>query len=651
LKTTSLLLLILLIGIAGFSQEKSSVNAAVIDSILNATEKLSTADEKVTFLSRATSKLRYGAGSLELIKKSEEISKKANTHKLLATTYYYYSNYYYYNTNLDSSLFYIQKSKDFIRDDELPFLRSSILNTEGGVYMLKGDMPRALALTLKSQEFLDSVDTISLVGDEKIIYKKERLALDNSIANFYNQMEEYEKASYYYDKGYKTAMQDSSFIAAGVFRTNKGDLYLNTEKYDKALEAFIEGKELKEKGRAPELLIVNSDLNIGIAYTNLNNFEKALPYLNNAISFYGSSNISGKLAESLAYRGDHYLKQEKYDLAIADCIKAKEITSSTENLQVFSRACNGLYLAYKAIGNYKESLVNFELYEEAREKIFNEKNIKKQTEQEMQFQFNKTSALKNAEIVARKKESQLYSILSVIGFLFAAFLGFFFYKNRKKNLVLAKQKNLLEATIDEKNVLLKETHHRVKNSFQIVSSLLYLQSENMEDKEAQIALREAQNRVRSMVLIHQRLYNKDQLVGIDSKEYLEALTKDIFETHQFKSEILPYKLNIESIVLSIETITPIGLILNELIVNVLKHAYTSITPESVLYVEFRKKDDEILLKVKDNGKGFEDEIKDTSFGIKLMNALSKKLRATLNYTSSDNNGTEVILNIKKFEIL
>ncbi len=648
---TSLSLLIFITGITGFSQEKTRVNTAVIDSILNTVEKIPTADGKVTSLSRATSKLRYGAGSLELIKKSEEISKKENTPKLLATTYYYYANYYYYNTNLDSSIFYIQKSKDFIRDDELPFLRSSVLNTEGGVYVLKGDMPKALSLTLKSKEFLDKVDTTSLVSDEKIIYKKERLSLDNSIANFYNQMEEYEKASYYYDKGYKTAMQDKSYIAAGVFRTNKGDLYLNTEEYDKALDAFIEGKQLKEKGRAPELLLVNSDLNIGIAHTNLNNFDEGLPYLNNAISFYESSNISGKLAESLAYRGDHYLKQKKYDLAIMDCMKSKEITSSTENLQVFSKACNCLYVAYKAMGNYDESLVNYELFVDAREKIFNEKNIKKQTQQEMQYEFNKTSAVKNAEIIASEKEGRLYSILASIGFLFAAFLGFFFYKNRKKNLSLAKQKKLLETTIDEKNVLLKETHHRVKNSFQIVSSLLYLQSENMVDKEAQIALREAQNRVRSMVLIHQRLYNKDQLVGIDSKEYLEALTKDIFETHQFQKETLPYKLNIESIILGIETITPIGLILNELIVNALKHAFSTITPESILSVDFEKKDDELLLKVVDNGKGFEGEIKETSFGIKLMNALSKKLKATLNYNSSVNNGTKVILKIKKFEIL
>ena len=645
---TSLSIICAFLSFIGYSQDAQKTNTAAIDSVIIAVEKITSADDQVIALSQYVSKLRYGVGSVRLIKKSEEISAKAKKPNLLATTYYYYSNYYYYNSKLDSSLYYIEKSKALINDDELPFLRSSILNTEGGVYAIKGDMPKALALTLKSREFINKVDPKTLDSYETIRYKNQNLALDNSIANFYNQMEEYDKAAQFYDKGYKAAIEDKAYIAAGVFITNKGDLYLNTEKYDLALKAFIEGKQLKAKGQAPKLLLVNSDLNIGIAYANLGEFQNATPYLDTAISFYDKTNMAGRLAESLFYRGDLYLKQKKYSLAIADCKKAKEMTAETQDLQVFSKSCDCLYNAFKETGNYTEALANYELYVDARETIFNEKNIKKQTEQEMQFEFNKTSALKNAEIVASEKERKLYSILSVIGFLFAAFLGFFFYKNRKKNLILAKQKKLLEATIGEKNILLKETHHRVKNSFQIVSSLLYLQSENMVDKEAQMALREAQNRVRSMVLIHQRLYNKDQLVGIDSKEYLGALTKDIFETHQFKKETLPYKLNIESIVLSIETITPIGLILNELIVNVLKHAYPIIKPDSILAIDFHKKDDRLLLKVTDNGNGFEGETKDSSFGIKLMQALSKKLKATLHYTSSATNGTEVILNIKKF---
>jgi two-component sensor histidine kinase len=227
---------------------------------------------------------------------------------------------------------------------------------------------------------------------------------------------------------------------------------------------------------------------------------------------------------------------------------------------------------------------------------------------------------------------------------------FFLFKNRKKNILLAKQKKLLEATVDEKNVLLKETHHRVKNSFQIVSSLLYLQSENMEDKEGQIAIKEAQNRVRSMVLIHQKLYNKDQLVGINTEEYIHDLTKDIFESHQ-SSDKISYSLDVEPLVLDIESITPIGLILNELITNVLKHAFDQITPESHMNIQFGKEGDALRLEVSDNGLGMSSEIKESSFGIKLMKALAKKLKASLKFEALAPNGTSAVLHIQRYTVL
>ena len=194
----------------------------------------------------------------------------------------------------------------------------------------------------------------------------------------------------------------------------------------------------------------------------------------------------------------------------------------------------------------------------------------------------------------------------------AGLVGFFLYKNNKKNRLLAKQKALLEATVDEKNVLLKETHHRVKNSFQIVSSLLYLQSENIEDKEAQLAMKEAQNRVRSMVLIHQKLYNKDQLVGINTEEYFSDLTRDIFESHQAEGNEIEYILDVDSLVLDIETITPLGLILNELITNVIKHAFTPNSTEKKLHIYLTKENESLLLlKVIDTGTGMPETIEGT----------------------------------------
>lgn len=248
-------------------------------------------------------------------------------------------------------------------------------------------------------------------------------------------------------------------------------------------------------------------------------------------------------------------------------------------------------------------------------------------------------------------EKKLYLLLALAGLLVAALVGFFLFKNQKKNKQLAKQKKLLEATVDEKNVLLRETHHRVKNSFQIVSSLLYLQSENIEDNKAKLAMKEAQNRVRSMVLIHQKLYSKDQLVGINTKEYFTDLTNDIFESHQFEGNAFIYNLDVEPLVLDVETITPLGLILNELITNVLKHAFKPVNEESRMLIRLKRIGETLQLQVEDNGVGIPTEIKESSFGIQLIKSLAKKLKATLSYQSAPSTGTIAILDMRRFNEL
>jgi two-component sensor histidine kinase len=150
-----------------------------------------------------------------------------------------------------------------------------------------------------------------------------------------------------------------------------------------------------------------------------------------------------------------------------------------------------------------------------------------------------------------------------------------------------------------------------------------------------------------MVLIHQKLYNKDQLVGINTEEYIQDLTKDIFESHQSENKI-NYSLDVQPMVLDIESITPIGLILNELITNVLKHAFETITSESTMNIEFKKAGESIVMKVSDNGQGMASEIREGSFGIKLMKALAKKLKAVLTFEPEVPNGTLATLHINQF---
>ncbi|WP_299208439.1 histidine kinase dimerization/phosphoacceptor domain -containing protein [uncultured Dokdonia sp.] len=620
------------------------------DAFLLQIKNISSDAKKVDTLNYTISNYRYNKSTLKLIKKALEISKNARDEEMLSNTYFNYGNYYYYNSKLDSSLYYLELSEENLNDQQ-ELLKASIYMTKSGVFRKSGDISSSINLMFNAQRILDKIDLKKLSSKNILVFNKQKLTLSNSLGNFYNQMEEYEKAIAYYDDGYRIAKQSELYSIAGVFITNKGDLFLKTKKYQEALDFFKEGKLLKSKENVPPRIIANSDLNIGIALSKLQRYEEALKYLDEVIQFYESQKINNKLSESLAYRGDTYLDLQEYDKAKEDCEKSKKIAVENSIVEVITQSCHCLYIAYKNLNDTPKALLNHEIYAQTNDSIFNATNIKKQTQLEMDYEFSKEEELKNIELQAKQRESRLYSYLALAGFLLTLLLGFFYYKNRKKNNLLAKQKILLEATIDDKNALLKETHHRVKNSFQIVSSLLYLQSESIQDKEAQLAIKEAQNRVRSMVLIHQKLYNKDQLVGINTKEYFEDLTQDIFESHQFTKLPINYSLEVASMVLDVETITPIGLILNELITNVLKHAFDEVDAQSNMHIAFEEKEDNLLLKVSDNGKGMCKTIKESSFGIQLIKALSKKLKATLVYSGTEPTGTIATLKITRFQVL
>lgn len=377
------------------------------------------------------------------------------------------------------------------------------------------------------------------------------------------------------------------------------------------------------------------------AILNLKNVIATSDSLNNlnALSNTTTTLASALIKESKGVEAIPYLKRTIYKLD-----QAKYLVSS-------SMEYNLLRQIYDSIGDYKNAYTTLLEQKKIEDSIRKKEMYEKVADFEIKYETEKKDAqlkvlaLENAKAEQQKK---LYSFLALGGLLIAGLIGFFLYKNNKKNKLLAKQKELLEATVDEKNVLLKETHHRVKNSFQIVSSLLYLQSENTQNKEAQLAMKEAQNRVRSMVLIHQKLYSKDQLVGIDTKEYFEDLTHDIFESHLDQENKIKYTLDILPIVLGIDTITPLGLILNELITNVIKHAFTSKAKECIMHIEFKRVGENLQLKVEDNGIGMPTDVKNTSFGIKLIKALAKKPKAILEFQKATPKGTIAVLTIKRF---
>jgi len=194
----------------------------------------------------------------------------------------------------------------------------------------------------------------------------------------------------------------------------------------------------------------------------------------------------------------------------------------------------------------------------------------------------------------------------------------------------------LHASLHEKDVLLKEIHHRVKNNLQIISSLLSLQSNTIESPETRELVRESQNRVRSMALIHEKLYRSENLAQIDFGEYVRNLTRDLFRSYSAGGVTL--KLQAEDIQLDVDAAIPCGLIVNELVSNALKYAFPEGRGGELLIRFSQVGHDRYALSVTDNGVGLPQDLdvrQAKTLGLQLINMLVTQLRGTLDVISDE----------------
>ncbi|HPQ04835.1 MAG TPA: histidine kinase dimerization/phosphoacceptor domain -containing protein [Methanothermobacter sp.] len=210
---------------------------------------------------------------------------------------------------------------------------------------------------------------------------------------------------------------------------------------------------------------------------------------------------------------------------------------------------------------------------------------------------------------------------------------------------IKKTQKELEKTVKEKELLIKETYHRVKNNLMIISSLLSLQSRYLKDKRALELFKESENRARSMALIHERLYRSSNLKEIDIAEYLQTVASGIFNSYAIPG--IKLNLDLDKVKMDVELAIPIGLIVNELVTNSLKHAFPE-GAEGEVNLKLKSLNDEILLEVSDNGVGFPDSLdwqKTSSLGLQLVKSLSDQINADVEMISDD--GTTFRIKVPK----
>jgi PAS domain S-box-containing protein len=196
-----------------------------------------------------------------------------------------------------------------------------------------------------------------------------------------------------------------------------------------------------------------------------------------------------------------------------------------------------------------------------------------------------------------------------------------------------KSEEALRRSLNEKEILLKEIHHRVKNNLQIVTSLLKLQSSYVSDKKVKLLFKESQNRVQSMSLIHQKLYQTKDLAKIDFRDYIETVATHLQHSFGILEDRVKVSIEVNNLFMSIDNAIPAGLIINELVSNSLKHAFPGERSGSIyIHAAFDEFKNEYWLVIRDDGVGFPENIdinNSNSFGLKLVSTLVEQMSGTL----------------------
>ncbi len=204
----------------------------------------------------------------------------------------------------------------------------------------------------------------------------------------------------------------------------------------------------------------------------------------------------------------------------------------------------------------------------------------------------------------------------------------------------------LKTTLKEREVLLQEVYHRVKNNMQIVSSLLDRELDQIEDPVAQNVLQQTQSRIYSMALVHQELYQSGDLAEINLESYLSSLSSTLFQSYGVDEGRIALVIDVEDVTFDVETAIPLGLIVNELVSNAIKHAFPDDRQGQISIDFHRTEQHQALLTVSDNGSGFDgafDGLQSKSLGQQLVSDLTHQLDGTLEIRSDE--GTQFTIRL------
>ncbi len=480
--------------------------------------------------------------------------------------------------------------------------------------------------------------------DELKLYKKV-IKCSNKIAQVLDTQQDHQLAFEYFKKTLTLSQKYNfpeyaaySFVSIGNYQNGQ------LKDYKNALENYKKGIALCKKLKLDEAYH-DGLLNLAGLYKNMKDYDNALKTVKEPIKFYHDNNTYGGFGEALALEKKGEILYEKKDYAQAQIVALKSlqlVENQAQSLELRVEVTDLICKIYDAQNNIPAAYETQKKWRVLYDTLTNQNARKTVATLQTQFEtVQKENQIRDLDKQNQAQQRQLIWAISGITVLLISLIGgYYLYQKLNQN------KLKVEEQSQQLTTLMKELHHRVKNNLAIVSSLLSMQSNRLEDKNAAKAVREGQMRVQAMSLIHQRLYKTDDVSTVNIKDYFTELAESLMQAYGYSSDDFELNIEVENPALDVDLAIPLGLIVNELITNSFKYAYEGIERPSLnIYL---KNDATITLKIQDNGIGINEELvsqKSNSFGQKLIKGLSKQLKGT--YKFENNQGTYFELNIPK----
>ena len=614
-----------LIGISCFFSLSAYAQTAEIDSLETLLKKDLHDTTRAQVLNELSVNTRSNdpRQSLEFAAEAFSLSQDIDNKELQAYALFNRSQTYIWMDVYDSAMLTLLSAEEVARSIESKRLLIEIIREQGYVHGINGRMKDAFEKTFDVIRMLDSLDKYPILKMNTLV----------DLGELYRSQEDGNNAIKYYKQANEIAKKENNL--RGILRSEGNTILALKQlgRFEEALEISVRLEtELKD-------ILTPNDVsrflsNRGNILMDLQRWEEAEEVLLQAWDIRKNLNSARSKAYTLKELGYLYNETNRPQLSVEYNEMAYDIVKEM-NFPFLMRDITGtLSDALHKTGNYKRAFEVLKEQRDYRDQLMELERLELSQEMEKKYEAEKREqqiALQDEQLAtqeARLSQAATFRNALIGGsILLIVVVG-----------LVVRNARLKTQSLKEKESLLKEIHHRVKNNLQVISSLLNMQSREADDPGMLDVIKEGQSRVKAMSLIHEKLYLTENLSEINFEEYSQQLIDQLAALYKRDGLELDKSIDAKDIRLDIDTAIPLGLILNELISNSFKYAFKEVERGELQISLERTSKEDLKLIVSDNGSGLPNDLdlsKAKSLGLKLVNILTKQLKGNMNFSSED----------------